>query len=126
MHRCWSNYLGRQPQLSSTNTNVPKFDVLPREEAEPWSPYTDSGVSQDHTQPSRIRAVAQQICKLCEISSDLLVFFYHPAELEKSQPRQSELKKLSDVHTRLEAWTKELPRELDPREGQLPQVLVMQ
>lgn len=126
MHRCWSNYLGRQPQLSSTNTNVPKFDVMPREETEPWSPYTDSGVGLDHTQPSRIRAVAQQICKLCEISSDLLVFFYHPAELEKSQPRQSELKKLSDVHTRLEAWKKELPRELEPREGQLPQVLVMQ
>lgn len=67
-----------------------------------------------------------QISKLCEISNDLLVFFYHPAELEKSRQKQSELKKLSDVHTRLEAWKKELPRELDPKEGQLPQTLVMQ
>ncbi|KAJ5152348.1 Transcription factor [Penicillium capsulatum] len=123
--KCWSNYLGRQPQLSSSNTSIPKFDVLPREDSELWSPFTDSGVGHDHTQPSRIRAVAMQISKLCEISSDLLVFFYHPVELEKSQPRQSELKKLSDVHTRLEAWKKELPPELEAKEGQLPQVLVM-
>jgi hypothetical protein len=46
--------------------------------------------------------------------------------MEKSQQKQSELKKLSDVHTRLEAWKKELPKELEPKEGQLPQVLVMQ
>jgi hypothetical protein len=124
--RCWSNYLGRQPQLTSTTTNVPKFDVLPREETELWSPYTDSGVSHEHTQISRTRAVALQISKLCEISGDLLVLFYHPAELEKIQPKQSELKKLSDVHTRLEAWKKELPKELEAKEGQLPQVLVMQ
>lgn len=91
-----------------------------------WSPYTDSGASRDHTQPSRTRAVALQIAKLCEICSDLLVFFYHPSELEKLQPKQSELKKLSDVHTRLEAWKKELPQELEPKEGQLPQTLVMQ
>lgn len=124
--RCWSNYLGRQPQLSSSNTGTPKFDVLPKEDAELWSPFTDSGVEHDHTQPSRIRAVALQISKLCEISSDLLVFFYHPVELEKLQPKQSELKKLSDVHTRLEAWKKESPPELEAKEGQLPQVLVMQ
>ncbi|KAJ6078973.1 hypothetical protein N7467_008726 [Penicillium canescens] len=123
--KCWSNYLGRQPQLTSTTTNVPKFDVLPREETELWSPYTDSGVSHEHTQISRTRAVALQISKLCEISGDLLVLFYHPAELEKIQPKQSELKKLSDVHTRLEAWKKELPKELEAKEGQLPQVLVM-
>ncbi|KAJ5101775.1 Transcription factor [Penicillium alfredii] len=123
--KCWSNYLGRQPQLSSVNASVPKFDVLPREETELWSPYTDSGVGHDYTQPSRTRAVARQILKLCEISSDLLVFFYHPAELEKAQAKQSELKKLSDVHTRLEAWKKELPKEFEPKEGKLPQVLVM-
>lgn len=102
------------------------FDVLPREETELWSPYTDSGIGHEHTQPSRTRAVALQIAKLCQISSDLLVFFYNPSELEKLQPKQSELKKLSDVHTRLEAWKKELPRELEAREGQLPQALVMQ
>ena len=126
MYRCWSNYLGRQPQLTSANANVPKFDVFPREETELWSPYTDSGVGHEHTQASRTRAVALQISKLCEISSDLLVFFYHPTELEKMQPKQSELKKLSDVHTRLEAWKNKLPKELVAREGQLPQVLVMQ
>ncbi|CAG7918984.1 unnamed protein product [Penicillium olsonii] len=123
--KCWSNYLGRQPQLTSANANVPKFDVFPREETELWSPYTDSGVGHEHTQASRTRAVALQISKLCEISSDLLVFFYHPTELEKMQPKQSELKKLSDVHTRLEAWKNKLPKELVAREGQLPQVLVM-
>ncbi|OQE32934.1 hypothetical protein PENFLA_c001G09757 [Penicillium flavigenum] len=123
--KCWSNYLGRQPQLTSANANVPKFDVLPQEEAELWSPYTDSGVGHEHTQPSRTRAVALQISKLSEISSDVLVFFYHPTELENSQPKQSELKKLSDVHTRLEAWKNNLPRELVAKEGQLPQVLVM-
>lgn len=126
LYRCWSNYLGRQPQLTSTNANVPKFDVLPQEEIELWSPYTDSGVGHEHTQPSRTRAVALQISKLCEISGDVLVFFYHPTELESSQPKHSELKKLSDVHTRLEAWKNKLPRELMAKEGQLPQVLVMQ
>ncbi|KAJ5527242.1 transcriptional regulator family: Fungal Specific TF [Penicillium frequentans] len=123
--KCWSNYLGRQPQLSSSGTNVPKADVLPQEETELWSPYTDAGVGHEHTQPSRIRAVALQISKLCEISNDLLRYFYHPSELEKSQSKQSELKKLSEVHTRLETWKKELPREFEPKEGQLPQVLVM-
>lgn len=125
-NRCWSNYLGRQPQLTSTNANVPKFDVLPQEETELWSPYTDAGVGHDHTQPSRTRAVALQICKLSEISNDIIVFFYHPTELEKSQSKQSELKKLSDVHTRLEAWKTNLPNELAAKEGQLPQVLLMQ
>ena len=100
--------------------------MLPREEGELWSPYTDAGVGHDHTQPSRTRTVAFQISKLCEISSDLLVFFYHPAEIEKTHQKHLELKRLSDVHTRLEAWKKELPKELDPKEGQLPQVLVMQ
>ena len=124
--RCWSNYLGRQPQLVSSNTNVPKFDVLPKEEMEAWTPYSDNGAGKDNVQPSRTRTVALQLSKLCEISGDLLVFFYHPSEMEKSQQKQSELKKLSDVHTRLEAWKKELPKELEPKDGQLPQVLVMQ
>ncbi|KAJ5279418.1 transcriptional regulator family: Fungal Specific TF [Penicillium angulare] len=123
--KCWSNYLGRQPQLLSSNTSIPKIELLPKEETEAWSPYTDAGIGQEHTQPSRTRAVALQISKLCEISNDLLLFFYNPSELEKSQSKQLELKRLSDVHTRLEAWKKELPRELDPKEGQLPQVLVM-
>jgi hypothetical protein len=100
--------------------------VLPKEDSELWSPYTDAGVGHDHTQPSRTRAVAFQISKLGEISSDLLAFFYHPAELEKTHQKQLELKRLSDVHTRLEAWKKELPKELEAKEGQLPQVLVMQ
>ncbi|CAI7597251.1 unnamed protein product [Penicillium pancosmium] len=123
--KCWSNYLGRQPQLSSSNTNIPKFEVFPSEETELWAPYTDAGAGQDHSQASRTRAVALQISILCQISGDLLAFFYHPSELEKSQPKQSELKKLSAVHTRLEAWKKQLPREFEPKEGQLPQVLVM-
>lgn len=125
-HRCWSNYLGRQPQLTTSNSNVPAIDVLPNEDAELWSPYTDSGIGHKHTQPSRTRAVASLISRLSEISGDLLMFFYLPTSQEKPHSKQAELKKLSEVHTRLEAWKKNLPRELESREGQLPQVLVMQ
>lgn len=126
MRRCWSNYLGRQPQLTTHNTSVPKFEVLPSEEAQLWSPYTDAGAGRKHTQPSRTRAVALQISNLCEISGDLLAFFYHPAAMEKPLPKQSELKNLSEIHTRLEAWKKNLPKEMEPKEGQLAHVLVMQ
>ena len=86
----------------------------------------DSGTGQAHAQPSRTRAVALQITQLCEISSDLLLYFYHPHHLEKPLGKQAELKKLSELHTRLEAWRKDLPKEFDPKEGQLPNILVMQ
>lgn len=52
--------------------------------------------------------------------------FYHPSILEKPMGKQQELKKLTDLHTRLEAWKKALPQEMEAREGQLPQVLVVQ
>ncbi|KAL1855444.1 hypothetical protein Plec18170_004164 [Paecilomyces lecythidis] len=45
--------------------------------------------------------------------------------MEKPPSKQAELKKLSEVHTRLEAWRKNVPKEMDPKEGQLPQVLLM-
>ncbi len=124
--RCWSNYLGRQPQLPLSSIGVPKFDVFPMEDADTWSPYMDSGLGQAHSQPSRTRAVALQISALCEISSDLLLYFYHPTHLEKPLGKQAELKKLSELHTRLEAWRTHLPKEMEPKEGQLPNVLVMQ
>jgi len=91
-----------------------------------WSPYTDSGIIQAHAQPARTRAVARQLTKLAEISSDLLTSFYHPQLLDKPPPRQTELKRLSDLHTRLEAWKQTLPAEMEAKEGQLPQVLLMQ
>ena len=47
-------------------------------------------------------------------------------QLEKPVGKQAELKKLSDLHTRLEAWRKNLPKEMEAKEGQLPSVLVMQ
>ncbi|KAL9111020.1 MAG: hypothetical protein Q9227_004453 [Pyrenula ochraceoflavens] len=119
-------YTGRQPLLPPASALVPKPDVFPNEESERWSPCTDSGLQAAHTQPARTRAVALQISRLCEISSDLLSAFYHPSRLEKPLGKQQELKRLSDIHTRLEAWKKELPPELDSNEGQLPQVLVMQ
>ncbi|KAF7556366.1 hypothetical protein G7046_g6313 [Stylonectria norvegica] len=124
--KCWSNYLGRLPQLSNDSFNVPKFDVFPDEDAELWSPYTDNGFDQSSKQPSRTRAVALQLSKLCEISSDLLVFFYHPNNIGKSTGKSVELKKLSELHRRLEEWHKELPNELQPKEGQLPNVILMQ
>lgn len=102
------------------------IDILPNEEAGLWSPYTDAGARQENTQPSRTRAVAYHIFKLSEISSDLLMSFYLPTSPERPAPKQVELKKLSEIHARLEAWKKALPRELEPKEGQLPQALVMQ
>lgn len=124
--KCWSNYLGRIPQLPVANITVPKYDVFPNEEAEMWSPYTDSGVGRMHSQPSRTRAVALQISRLCEISNDLLIFFYHPQHLEKPIGKTTELKKLSELHTRLESWKRDLPKEFEAKEGQLPNVLLMQ
>ncbi|KAE8447672.1 Nitrogen assimilation transcription factor nit-4 [Mollisiaceae sp. DMI_Dod_QoI] len=123
--KCWSNYLGRLPQLPVSNITVPKYDVFPDEDADIWSPYTDNGIGQLHSQASRTRAVALQISGLCEISSDLLIFFYHPQHVERSVGRSQELKKLGELQTRLEAWRRELPKELEPKEGQLPNVLLM-
>lgn len=124
--RCWSNYLGRIPMLQTPNITARKYDVFGLEDSEIWSPYTDAGVVHAHAQPARTRAVGLQISKLAEISSDLLLSFYHHSQLEKPIGKQAELKKLSDLHTRLEAWKKDLPHEMEPREGQLPQVLLMQ
>ncbi|KAJ4397932.1 Nitrogen assimilation transcription factor nit-4 [Didymella pomorum] len=123
--KCWSNYLGRMPQLANNIITVPKFDVFPVEDAETWSAYTDSGISQAHSQPSRTRAVALQISKLCQISSDLMNFFYNPIDMDKAKGKQAELKKLSEIHMRLETWRRELPKELEPKEGGLPHMLVM-
>ncbi|EXJ84178.1 hypothetical protein A1O3_04845 [Capronia epimyces CBS 606.96] len=123
--KCWSNYLGRQPQLQLPTITVKKPDVFPSEESAVWSPYTDSGLLQTHAQPARTRAVALQLSKLAEISGDLLASFYNPQHLDKPPTKQAELKRLSDLHTRLEAWKQVLPPELEPRDGQLPQVLLM-
>ncbi|KAI9894591.1 MAG: Nitrogen assimilation transcription factor nit-4 [Vezdaea aestivalis] len=123
--KCWSNYLGRQPQVQLNTITAPKFDVFPSEDSDMWMPVTDAGTGGDHIQPSRTRAIALQISALCEISSDLLSFFYHPTHLERNPGKQAELKKLGELHTRLEAWKKNLPKELEPREGALPNVLLM-
>lgn len=123
--KCWSNYLGRLPQLPTSIITVPKFDVFPVEDADIWTGYTDSGFSQAHAQPSRTRAVARQISALCEISNDLINFFYNPIDMDKAKGRQSELKKLSEIHQRLEIWRRELPKEFEPKEGGLPSLLVM-
>ncbi|KAE8372642.1 C6 transcription factor [Aspergillus bertholletiae] len=123
--KCWSNYLGRLPQLAATSVSVPKIDILPNEEAELWSSYTDAGASLENTQPSRTRTVALQLSKLCEISGDLLVSFYDPTPRDKPLSKQVELKRLSEIHTRLEAWKKDMPKELEPKERLLPQALLM-
>ncbi|KAL8726137.1 MAG: hypothetical protein Q9166_006894 [cf. Caloplaca sp. 2 TL-2023] len=123
--KCWSNYLGRQPQVPLSSVAVPKFDVFPEEDSGTWSPYSDAGIGQTYSQPARTRAVALHISSLCEISGDLMTYFYHPTNLEKPLGKQAELKKLSELHTRLEAWRKSLPKELESKEGQLASVLVM-
>ncbi|KAI8965847.1 fungal-specific transcription factor domain-containing protein [Daldinia sp. FL1419] len=123
--KCWSNYLGRLPQLPKSSYSVPKYDVFPDEDAEPWCPYTDTGFEESAKQPSRTRTIGLQLSKLCEISSDLLLFFYHPNHIGRSSGKSVELKKLSELHRRLEDWRKELPKELEPKEGQLPNVILM-
>lgn len=124
--KCWSNYLGRLPQIPQNSYSVPKYDVFPDEDAESWSPYTDNGFDQTSKQPARTRAIGLELSKLCEISSDLLIFFYHPTHIGKSSGRSAELKKLSELHRRLEEWRKELPKEFEPKDGQLPNVILTQ
>lgn len=70
--------------------------------------------------------MARQISLLCEISNDLMNSFYNPIDMDKSKGKQLELKKLSELHQRLEAWRRDLPKEFEPREGGLPSMLVMQ
>ncbi|CAD0088732.1 unnamed protein product [Aureobasidium vineae] len=123
--KCWSNYLGRLPQLPSSAITVPKFDVFPDEDSASWAPYTDSGFMSARSQPARTRAVALQISVLCEISNDLMRHFYNPSDMDKSRGRQAELKMLSDIHTRLETWRRNLPAEMEPKEGGLSSVLTM-
>ncbi len=105
---------------------MPKYDVFPDEDAETWSPYTDAGFDQSSKQPARTRAIGRQFLKLLEISSDLLLFFYPPNHLGRSSGKSVELKKLSELHRRLEDWRKELPKEFEPREGQLPNMILVQ
>lgn len=124
--KCWSNYLGRLPQLPKNSYNVPKYSVFPDEDGGTWTPYADGGFDQTLGQPARTRAVGLQLSKLCEISSDLLIFFYHPNHIGRSSGKSVELKKLSELHRRLEDWRKELPQEFEPKDGQLPNVILMQ
>lgn len=124
--KCWSNYLGRLPQIPRASSNVPKFDVFPDEDAAMWLPLSDKGFDEEMKQPARIRAVARQLISLSEISSDLLLFFYHPNHLGRSIGKTSELKKLGELHKKLEEWRKNLPKEFEPKDGQLPNVLLMQ
>lgn len=124
--KTWSNYLGRLPQLPKNSYNVSKYEVYPDEDAEAWAPYTDNGFDQSQGQPARTRAIGLQLSKLCEISSDLLLFFYHPKHIGRSNGKSIELKKLSELHRQLEDWRKELPAEFEPKDGQLPNVILMQ
>jgi len=143
--RCWSNYMGRMPQLPSSMVTVPKPDVFPSEDSDNWLPYTDSGVSTINPQPSRIRAVSLRISMLCEISNDVLLSFYDSTPgsntigvvefaattINRIQQAgkngvQAEFKKLGELFARLEDWRKKLPSELEAKEGSLPSVLLMQ
>jgi hypothetical protein len=124
--KCWSNYMGRLPQLLKTSCNVSKFDISREEDSAMWSPLSDKGFDTSLEQPSRVRSAALQLTSLCEISSDLMVFFYHPNHIGRSRGKSAELKKLSEVHQRLEQWRKVLPKEFEPTDGQLPNVILMQ
>ena len=105
---------------------VPKYEVFPDEDASEWSPYTDSGFNDVYAQPARTRAVALQISALCDINSDLMRYFYHPQNMSHPPSKQVEVKRLSEIHGRLESWRRELPKEFEPKEGALSGVLHMQ
>lgn len=105
---------------------MPKFEVYPEEDASEWAPYTDAGFNEVHSQPSRTRAVALQISSLCEINSDLMKYFYHPQIVHHPPSKKAELKRLSEIHGRLETWRRELPAEFEAKEGALSSVLHMQ
>lgn len=124
--KCWSNYLGRLPQLPRSSSSISKPDVFPDEEAAPWCPLTDKGYDESYRQPSRTRVAASLLSSLSEISSDLLIFFYHPSHIGRSRGKSAELKKLGEIHQRLEEWRRQLPKEFEPKEGQLPNVILMQ
>ena len=131
-NRCWSNYMGRMPQLPSEMVTVPKPEVFPNEDSDNWVPYTDEGAI-DNAQPSRIRAISLQISILCEISNDILLVFYNPTPATSSPAAKplnktsisSEFKKLGQLFSRLEKWKKNLPLELEARGGSLPSTLLM-
>ncbi|KHN97909.1 pathway-specific nitrogen regulator [Metarhizium album ARSEF 1941] len=123
--KCWSNYMGRLPQLVKTACNVTKFNIDNEEDSSTWSPLSDKGLDKSFELPSRTRSAALQLISICEISSDLMVFFYHPSHIGRSRGKSTELKKLSEIHQRLEHWHKTLPKEFEPAEGQLPNVILM-
>ena len=105
---------------------MPKFEVIPEEDSEVWSPYSDAGFDHSHVQPARTRLVALHLSGLCEISSDLMSSFYNPIDMYKPIGKQAELKKLGEIHQRLELWRRDLPKELEAKENALPPILIMQ
>ena len=132
--------MGRMPQLPTSIASVPKYIVIPAEDSAQWYPYTDVGKSVISAQPARTRAIALQILELCEISSEILIQFYNPTPPRKFSgminlaPRKSsipgamggsEIRNLGVLWHRLEDWRKKLPRELEPQQGCLPPVLLM-
>jgi hypothetical protein len=46
-------------------------------------------------------------------------------DIDKNRGKTLELKMLSSIHTRLEAWRRDLPKEMEPCEGGLSSVLTM-
>ncbi|KAK6348795.1 hypothetical protein TWF730_009565 [Orbilia blumenaviensis] len=132
--KCWSNYTGRLPQLPSSSTTTPKYDVFPDEDSEIWTPYTDCGLTPELSQPGRTRAVNSYLIGLCEISNDILLGFYQPvrggttkeSKLGKGRGgKDAEMKKLLELYNRLEDWNQKLPAEMVAKEGALMSVLLM-
>ncbi|KAI5305166.1 hypothetical protein KEM56_005108, partial [Ascosphaera pollenicola] len=125
-NRYWSNYLGRQAQLTNTNMAVAMFDVFPEAESAPWFPYVDSSASlEELKQPARTRTIVQQMIRLSEISDDLLATFYHPAANEKSMGRHEQARHLNRIYKKLNDWKLKLPQELQLGNTLLPSALLM-
>ncbi|TGZ82503.1 hypothetical protein EX30DRAFT_394788 [Ascodesmis nigricans] len=117
--KCWSNYMGRIPQIPTNIITTPKPDVFPAEDSALWFHYTDNGVvPSSSSPPSRTRAIARQISALCEISHDILRLFYNPT----SPPHPSSLPRFD---SRLTTWASTLPVELSATDTALPSTLLM-
>ncbi|KAI5296621.1 hypothetical protein KEM52_005572 [Ascosphaera acerosa] len=123
----WSAYLGRQPQLTSTNLTVVMLSSNSEDEqCDPWSPYTDAGIIREElAQPPSTRTIAQFMVRSSEISDDLLTTFYHPALRDKVMSRQEQLRQFNRISKKLEGWRADLPREIQVGPSALPNVLLM-
>lgn len=117
--RMWSSFLGRIPQLPSAIIGIDKPNVFAPIESEPWQPYSNRAVSDEHPQPCRVQAVASRFCEVSEILGDVLSMFFAPKE-------RVTLARLNLQYSRLKTWRGKLPADMEAKSKALPSVLGLQ